>query len=157
MIEIIRSKSGIPCLWEQGGGYTNTGYAVVITDKNGKAKKPIYIKRRGHLACEKHALIPIRKGDYFIRAHHHRKDFNIVVRKIKKIKDNTAEVEEVAEYSMGEWSTRLPEHLKSAVEAAKAKALHYHCRIPYYIKEVLKDEGNIRNGSDNARTSNMDA
>lgn len=136
MIEIIRSKTGIPCLWEEGGGWTNTGYAVIITDKNGDKKKPIYVKRRGHLACEKHALVPIRKGDYFIRAHHHRKDFNIVVKKIKKIQiqDDTAEVEEVAEYSMGEWSTRLPEHLKSAVEAAKAKALHYHCRTPYYIK-----------------------
>ena len=45
MIEIIRSKSGIPCLWEQGGGYTNTGYAVIITDKNGDKAKNQYMSK----------------------------------------------------------------------------------------------------------------
>ncbi len=133
MINIIRSKSGIPCLWEEGGGWTNTGYAVIITDKNGDKKKPIYVKRRGHLACGEHALIPIREGDYIVSANHHRKDFIIDVLVVKKVNKSKAEVERISEYSMGEWVPVLPEYLKRAVEAAKAKALHYHCRIPYYI------------------------
>jgi len=45
---------------------------------------------------------------------------------------------------MGEWDAELPANLEAAVEAAKAKALHYHCRIPYYIKEVLKDEASTK-------------
>ena len=65
---IERSKRGIPCMWECGGGYSNTGESQIIAGKNGEAKQPIYIRRRGELACCEHALIPISVGDYVISA-----------------------------------------------------------------------------------------
>lgn len=38
-IGLTRSKRGLPCLWENGGGYSNTGTAQIITDGQGYAKR----------------------------------------------------------------------------------------------------------------------
>ncbi len=43
MYQLEISRSGIPCLWESGGGYTNTGEAQIITDKQGYPKR---VKKR---------------------------------------------------------------------------------------------------------------
>lgn len=76
------TKKGYPALWENGGGYTNTGESTIIADSNGKPKKPVYIRRRGHLANSDHALIIVEVGDYIVQANHHRKDFGINIYKI---------------------------------------------------------------------------
>lgn len=81
-IPVERTKKGYPALWECGGGYTNTGKATIIASAEGKKKKPVYIRRRGHLACAEHALFVIEKGDYVIEANHHREDFEISIYKI---------------------------------------------------------------------------
>ena len=41
------SKRGLPCMWEQGGAYSNTGDGVIIGDVFGNPKKAIYVKRKG--------------------------------------------------------------------------------------------------------------
>jgi hypothetical protein len=104
-IKIERSKSGIPCIWEKGGGYTNTGEATIVAGKNGLPKKAIYIRQRGELANAEHALMPVEIGDYVIEANHHRKDFYISVMKIVDIEEqkektlgNSIENLTVAEY-----------------------------------------------------------
>ncbi len=140
-MELSRSKSGTPCLWEAGGGYSNTGKSQIIAGKNGEAKQPIYIRRRGELACCEHALIPISVGDYVISASHHRGDFEIFVYRITKILEE-ASTEKIAEFSNGEWDAELPAYLQAAVEAAKEKATCYHCREPHFIKRGrIKKEG----------------
>lgn len=140
-IEFDMSKHGIPCLWEYGGGYSNTGKAGIITDSIGNPKKALYIKAKGTLACDTHALIPISVGDYVIRASHHRKDFNIEIYRVKHIIElnKLISMVRVSEFSMGEWSVdeefNNDHHLNlmNAVEAAKNKAMDYHCREPYYV------------------------
>lgn len=136
-ISVERSRKGFPCLWEFGGGYSNTGDSTIIADKNGEAKTAIYIRRRGQLANGYHALIPVVVGDFIIEADHHRGDFHIRVWKITEItpKDK-ATTELVAEFFDGEWDN-LPQFLEEAVEAAKAKATCYHCREPYFAKEPV--------------------
>ena len=62
-INVATSKTGITCIWESGGGFTNTGNATVVGDSFGHPKKAIFIKEHGDLACNEHALIPIQKGD----------------------------------------------------------------------------------------------
>jgi len=131
---IERSKSGIPCTWECGGGYSNTGKVQIIAGKDGKAKKPLYIRRRGQLACREHALIPVRVGDYIISADQHRGDFRISVYRIEEILKEEALATLFAEFSNGEWDAELPASLEDAVQAAMAKATCYHCRTPHYIK-----------------------
>lgn len=142
-IKIEKSKKGLPCLWEAGGGFTNTGAAVIIAGKGGQPKKAIYIRQRGPLANEEHALIPIEVGDYIIFANHHRGDFEIEILKILNFEEEVkkkevtyyAVVERINYFSMGEWDVELPASLETAVQAAMQKATCYHCREPHYIAE----------------------
>lgn len=134
-IEVEISKKGIPCLWEKGGGYSNTGEAQLICDNKGFAKKPIYIKKGGELACKEHALIPVKVGDVVVRASHHRGDFNIEVLQIKSIQGEEAHLELINSFSQGEWDNEQDYwHSSPVVEAAQEKAMDYHCRVPYCIK-----------------------
>ena len=77
--EMELSKNGLACMWERGGGFTNTGRATVICGPEGQRKKPIYIRRSGSLSCGNHALIPVELGDVVIDAEHSHGDFLINV------------------------------------------------------------------------------
>ncbi len=136
-IKIELSKRGIPCLWEDGGGHSNTGDSTIIADMHGNPKKPIYICRAGHLSCGQHALIPVRINDLVIEASHHRRDFSIAISKIVAIdkEEKMAQLEKVNFFSKGEWDKDLSEKLKNAVNAAMKKATCYHCRSPHYVIE----------------------
>lgn len=136
-IKIELSKKGIPCIWEEGGSYTNTGDSTIVSDMHGVSKKPIYICRSGHLSCSQHALIPIRLNDLVITASHHRRDFSISICKIVSVnkEEKAAELETINSFSRGEWDVDLQKYLVDAVEAAKAKATCYHCRNPHFTKE----------------------
>ena len=136
---IEKTKKGFPALWEAGGGYTNTGEATIIANKDGQPKKAIYVRRRGHLASGAHALIPIEVGDYIVKADHHREDFEIEIYKIVdfeiKEEDTYAIVELVHEFSREEWDKEPPAYLEQAVHTAMHKATCYHCREPHFIDE----------------------
>lgn len=138
-IRIEKTKRGFPALWECGGGYTNTGEATIIASPSGGPKKAIYIRSRGPLANERHALIPIEVGDYIIFANHHREDFVIEIFRIAdfeiKEEDTYAIVELAHEFSRGEWDVELPAHLEQAVHTAMHKATCYHCREPHFAIE----------------------
>lgn len=135
MMKIELSKKGLPCIWEWGGAYSNTGNSCIICNEIGDAKRPLYVKQRGHLACGEHALIPIKIGDLSIAVEQHRGDFEIHVYKIIAInmEQEQAETELVCSFSEGEWDKDPAPELEAAIEAAKSKAMVYHCRRPYYI------------------------
>ncbi len=82
LVKIEKTKKGFPAFWEQGGGYSNTGEAIVIASQSGGPKRPIYIRRRGHLANENHALFVLELGDYIIEAKHRRRDFDVEIYKV---------------------------------------------------------------------------
>lgn len=139
------SKSGKLCLWEEGGGQTNTGNAIIVANKDGNPKPAIYVKRKGHLAGGRHALIPVKIGDIIISGNHHRGDFSICIFEIKSFGINGKNIfdkvglvaicERVATFSEGEWSiAEVAEKYKDAVDALIAKATCYHCRKPHFIK-----------------------
>ena len=123
VVEITRSKSGIPCLWESGGGYTNTGEAQIITDGQGYPKRALHVRTHGDLACKDHAIIPIQDGDHIVTVNRHWDRVSIEVDRIVSIEGDTART--------------VPETRPicvDAINAAVAKSKDYHCRIPYYIK-----------------------
>jgi len=91
VIYLEKTRSGLPAAWEEGGGYTNTGRARIIAHADGSPKKPVYIRRSGDLACREHALFVVREGDLVIEAHHHRRDFEIAVYRIAKIRPRVRE------------------------------------------------------------------
>ena len=136
-ILIEKTKKGYPAFWEAGGGYTNTGEATVIASPSGGPKKPVYVRRRGHLANGQHALFIIEKGDYIIKCDHHREDFEIEIFRITGFEEeNTyAMIEQVNYFSQNEWEADLPAFLEAAVQAAMKKATCYHCRMPHFIIE----------------------
>ena len=152
-ISIERTKKGLPALWESGGGYSNTGEATIIAGPNGEKKVPLYIRRRGHLACAHHALFAVREGDTIIESSHHRGDFRHQVYRIVAIRADDAEIELIAEFSCGQWDTGPLGHqlevdlarmeagepptmeMSVAVQMAEGKATAYHCRNAYYYKE----------------------
>lgn len=156
-ILVERTKKGLPALWESGGGYSNTGDATLIAGPNGEKKAPLYIRRRGPLACAHHALFVVREGDIVIESSHHRGDFHHQVYRIVAIRGDEAEVELIAEFSHGEWDTgplgqkleadfaRMTSgepptmELSIAVDMSEAKATTYHCRSAYYCRETQNE------------------
>lgn len=123
-IEITRSRSQIPCLWEKGGGWSNTGEAQIIADRQGNPKRAIHIRTHGDLSCRDHALIPVKKGDHVITVFRHRDRVSTQVERIVSIKGDTAtlvpEIEPICD---------------ETIRAAVDKCNDYHCRTPYYIRE----------------------
>lgn len=132
-IKVQKSKRGLPCLWESGGGLSNTGRATIICTEGGNPKKPLYVKQRGELACGEHALIPLKIGDHLIEADQHRGDFNIQLYQITSISEENAEAELRCSFSEGQWDIIPSALLGTAIDAAKSKAQDYHCRRPYFI------------------------
>lgn len=150
---IILSKRNFPCMWEKGGQIDEfTGNSTIICDANGNKMKPIFIKKRGTLACSEHALIVIHEGDVIIEVSYQKYyQFKIYVLKIIDInlEERKAEVEYIdkfllpplgmhsndyKEYIVQECSDTETEKYKDAILNAYAKAMCYHCRDPYFIK-----------------------
>lgn len=150
-IKIFRTKKGLPALWEEGGGMSNTGDAQIIADPNGEAKQPIYIRRSGQLANSSHALFMVHVGDIIISSHHHRRDFTHEIFRISSFREEEAELELIAAYSCGQWDAgELGQKMEKefselvagstffsawvyAVLTAEFKATCYHCREPHYF------------------------
>jgi len=151
---IETTKRGLPAIWEGGGSRTNTGNSTIVAGANGEPLPPLYIRRRGTLACSVHALIGAFEGMVVIESDHHRRDFNIQVWRVIALQKENCEcggqetcscqgrgwhwyaiLEPIHRFTQGEWDVDPPEHLLPAIEAGQAKALCYHCREPHYITE----------------------
>jgi len=135
------TRTGRPAVWESGGGYSNTGSAIIFTDQDGCPPRAIYIKRKGHLACENHALIPFALVGWVIKAKHHRGDFEIKIiardfERAVNLDERVAFGKLMYSYSDGEWYPhRPPGFLWEALMAAKKKATTYHCRTPMFVSQ----------------------
>ena len=141
------TKSGKFGLWEWGGGFTNTGDATIICNSDGSPKRAVFIKKRGHLACESHALVLVNLNDYIINIFRRRERYTIRIYQITEFKKSEhivsdgrtlvswcAVANEVYNYSQGEWYPEKPDFLEQAIEAGKEKSNCYHCREPHYVK-----------------------
>ena len=144
-IRIHLTEHGIPCLWESGGGYTNTGSALIITTAEGEKKRALFIQRTGNRSCLEHALIPVRVGNCLVTFSYHRESHEAAIHRIIRIEQEEGETwaytEEMA-HSQGksidgpnkwvlDWNIQRPE-FESAVAAAITKASRYHCREAVY-------------------------
>ena len=136
------TKNGYVSLWEKGGGSSNTGTATIICKANGDKPVAVYIRRRGHLSNDQHALIPVHVGYFVVETTHHRGDFQHTVYLITEISvkqgKGCIKLEPISRYDCGEWDEKLPDYLAVAITAAENKARCYHCRTPFYV--VSKEE-----------------
>jgi len=141
--EDIRNAGLTPrlILWESGGGHCNTGFAQIICGLKGQKLIPIYIRRRGSLACSRHAKFVMypRQKLVVIYANHHRRDFNVTIDEIFFTESFLVEVERLwwgDELDKANIEDQIPTKLDrylDAVKAAMNKATCYHCREPHYI------------------------
>jgi hypothetical protein len=136
-IAIELTKKGFPALWEEGGGATRTGRAIIVAGPHGEPLMPIYVRTGGGLACDRHALFVVREGYHVISCSRWRDDYEIYVYRIVSIDttNKTANVEQICEFSLGEWDQDPPEYLLDAIEAAKKKSRCYHCRRPQFLAD----------------------
>ena len=99
-IKLSKSKSGIPCHFVGGGAARNTyKFRVILTPKF-ELKKALYIKRAGPLSCStEQAIVPVREGDLIFEVRGRKTegdlDFDYSLLKIRSIKGDTAECEDV--------------------------------------------------------------
>ena len=157
MMFLTRSKSGLFCAEESGGGSTNTGKALIICGSKGEKLRPVFIPSSGHLANGTHAIIPVHPGCYTIAVDRHRANYTITVKRIAGIHEKMmqeshippavpsekesmsmrtviwAEMEDVCKYSEGEWGGVVPEGIPDAIKAAMDKSMDYHCKVPYWV------------------------
>lgn len=131
-IEVETSRSGLPCLWESGGSWTNTGSSRIICDRFGNAKKAIYVPARGDLCNGGHALIPVTVGDIVIEDEQHHGNHEISVWEIFNIEDGKATLR-LLEYC-GKARLDAETAYSNAFVAAMEKASDYHCRSVYYAR-----------------------
>jgi len=141
--EDIRSAGLTPrlVLWESGGGYSNTGSAQIVCGLKGQKLIPIYICRRGSLACSRHAKFVVypRQGMVVVYVSHHRKDFIVRIDKVSFTESFLVDVERLwygKELDKSNIEDQIPTKLDrylDAVKAAMNKATCYHCREPHYI------------------------
>ncbi len=129
IFKVTYSKAGLPCLCESGGGMSSTGECQLVADPNGNPKKAIYVFTRGELACVKHAVIPVRKGDVVLTLSTGRDtcDYNrneLHLWRLAKLTEDNFEAYEIAVE---------PKHF-NMIEAGYAKCNDYHCRTPYFIE-----------------------
>jgi len=137
-IYLTKTKKGFPALWEEGGGYRNTGTARVIANSDGSAKKAVFIRTGGSLACSKHALFVVEQGDIIVEVDRHNCDYEIFLYRISNIiKDENenyiADATQIAHFSEGEWDNDdIAEKYKDVIEAGISKSHCYHCRESHY-------------------------
>ena len=131
-IELKTSKSGLSCLWECGGGWSNTGGSQIICDRFGNAKKAIYVPTHGDLCNGGHALIPVTVGDIVVDVEQRHGNNEVSVWKITHIEDGKA-ILQLLEYC-GKARLDTETVYRNAVIAAMEKASDYHCRSVYYAR-----------------------
>lgn len=135
------SKTGRLCLWEKGGSYAKYGLAILTSDKWGNPKVPIYVNRRGNLACAEHALVPVNVHDIIVLVKYCKDEdaltlFVCRVKFVDKFK-RKFRTTIINRYVDGEWEKGV-EGYKNLIDTAISKVKTYHCREAMYID--LNDE-----------------
>jgi len=122
-------------LAEKGGAATNSGSGTIVCGLSGKALKPYYIPRGGHLACETHAYFCAPQAVVTVTGY--RRDDTVIIEEFKIFRDrNIARID-----SKKLWEGQLEElpktfsRFQAAAEAADEKGNCYHCRHVHYVAE----------------------
>ena len=135
------TRKGVPVMWEEGGGYTNKGYAILIANDKYRKKKPVYIKRSGHRASAKQALIAIRPGHIICQDTRYRGEHRTIfsrISEIEKLDDERCKViaEEINSFDNETWKCVPAKELLKMAEAAWDKSETYHNREAVWIRRV---------------------
>lgn len=150
---ITLTKNGMPALWECGGAMTNTASCVIIGDKHGKRKKPVFIRTGGHLSNDNHALFILNEHDIIVVGTRTHQDYTYYILRYVGFEKGQhgviGEFDFVNHYSEGTWDNESVLLYKDIVDAAKLKMSKYHCREAVYALglNIVEDTlSKIKNG-----------
>lgn len=119
---------------ENGGGMTNTGSGTVVCGLSGKALRPYYVPRGGHLANGTHAHFSVPNACVTVTGYRHENVVTIEEHKIKR-GGNIALIE-TKELWRGDIES-LPNlfgRFHVAAKAAVEKGNCYHCRCVHFAE-----------------------
>lgn len=119
---------------ESGGGMTNTGSGRVVCGLSGKALRPYYVPRSGHLACGTHAYFSVPNAVVTITGY--RRSNEVMIEEHRIVRDGNVAWIESKELWSGDLEV-LPEffnRFQAAAKAAKAKGNCYHCRCLHFAQ-----------------------
>lgn len=63
-IKVARTRTGIPCLWENSTDFSDLRRATVVYNADGTHKTAVFTKENS----QKQALVPVLPGDYISKA-----------------------------------------------------------------------------------------
>lgn len=119
---------------EHGGAATNTGSGTIVCGLSGKALRPYYVPRGGHLSNGTHAYFSVPAACITITGYRHIDAVTIEEHRIVKT-DNGVRIE-----SLERWSGALEElpdtfiRFQAAAKAAVEKGNCYHCRCVHFAE-----------------------
>lgn len=131
------SKKGHTVAWEDGGGMTNSGDSLIITDSNGGKKIPLVLRSRSN---DNHALFVVSENDLVISVSRSRREITINIFRIGADVDGNEYyhkrlLHKEHCFSDGEWDIVPPVCLHDAIDAAVDKTWRYHCRQAVWAGE----------------------
>lgn len=139
VVNISRTQKGYPAVWEKGGALTNSGKSQVVTGPRGERLAPIFVRTKGHLANEEHALFIVRPGYFVVRAGWHRNEIWVFIVKLESFENDKAKASTVVDWegTMEDFNSgkhSIPPQFIEAAKAALKKSQEYHCRRPFYFE-----------------------
>lgn len=147
--DITLTKNGMPAIWECGGAMTNTASCIIVGDKHGKRKKPVFIRTGGHLSNDNHALFILNQHDLIVVGTRTHEDYTYYILRYVGFEKGPhgaiGEFDFVNHYSEGTWDNETVLMYKDMVDAAKLKMSKYHCRETVYalglniVEDTLRD------------------
>lgn len=140
--ELEITNSNLPAIWENGGGWSNTGSVRVITDRKGCPKTALCLR---HRCNDNHALFVLHQDDVIIEASRHRDEYTVKLWKVETISvaDGKAAASAYLLCSLekGCWDTAPHDSFFDAIKAALDKTCTYHARNAVWYKERKNKAG----------------
>lgn len=91
-IRAVSTSRGKAALWEKGGMTPEgKGYAQILANSIGKPLSPIFIKSKGSIENQEHALFPVNEGFYIINVVKLEYDLTVEIKSIQTITDGVDE------------------------------------------------------------------
>lgn len=136
-LKIVRTRTGRPAMWDEGGKLGEVGRAVVVAGQFGEPLRPLYRLWEGEGArpASRHALMPLDVGCHVIHVHADTSDLRVVAMRITDIPQEGLVCEARLMYTGG-WPAPGA-LLYDAIDAATSMAEEPGCLEPGYAADML--------------------
>lgn len=135
--------NGTVVTWEEGGARgaapdrISRGAALVLAGASGEPATPVAFPREPS-PLGRHATVALQPGMHAIRVTAVRGVIAHINAYRIDIRQGDARLEPLAHFRNGSWRASPPEFLRSAIDAAVAKACHHHCSEAYWVRGAAR-------------------